>query len=109
MSQEITVVVIGITHMKGTSAKGKGSPYEFAQITYLKPCNPHFKNDYMERKEAGFDIATISFSADPAIWPEMAMMHFGQKVTLVLQPDPKDIQKSICVGFVRDDTNQHKK
>lgn len=103
MSQEITVVVIGITYMKGTSEKGKGSPYEFSQISYLKPCNPHFKNGYMERKEAGFDVATISFSSDPVLWPEFAMMRFGEKVTLILQPDPKDIQKSIVVGFKRDE------
>lgn len=101
MSQEITVTVIGITHMKGTSDKGKGSPYEFANITYLKNVKQHFKNDYMERKEAGFDIATIPFSEDPALWSEMQMMPFGQKVILILEPNPDDIQKSICVGFKR--------
>ena len=103
MSQEITVVVIGITHMKGTSAKGTGSSYEFANISYLKNVTQHFKNAYMERKEAGFEVGTISFSPDPAFYSDFQLMPFGQKVTLILEPDPKDIQKSVCVGFKRVD------
>lgn len=106
MSQEITVVVIGMTSMNGTSNKGQGSPYSFCQLTYLKPVTPHFKNDYMERKEAGFSPATINFSEDPALWLEFQKIPFGQKISLVLEPDPQDIQKSIAVGFKRLDQKQ---
>lgn len=104
MSQEITVVVIGVTHMKGVSDKGKGSSYEFGQVSYLKNVKQHFKNGYMERKEAGFEVGTISFSPDPAVFSEFQMMPFGQKVTLILEPNPDDIQKSVCVGFKRMDS-----
>ena len=103
MSQEIKVVVVGITSMNGVSEKGKGSPYDFCQVTYLKPTSPHFKNAYMERKEAGFDTATIGFSSEPALWSEMSLMPFGKSVVLLLEPDPRDIQKSICVGFKREE------
>ena len=99
MSQEITVVAVGITHMKGTANKGQGNAYEFANLAYMKNVNPHFSNSYMERKQAGFDLAEIPFPPDPAVWSEFMTMPFGQKVTLILEPDPQDIQKSICVGF----------
>jgi len=102
MSQEIKVQVIGITHMKGKSKKN-GSDYEFSQIDYLRTAKPHFKNDTTEIKKAGFEVKQIGCTPDPAVFSEFCMMPFGQLVTLVLQPDPDDIQKSICVGFKRDE------
>lgn len=101
MAQEITVQVVGIVHMKGVSQKGKGSPYEFANIEYLRSVKPHFKNENTEIKKSGFEIATISFSPEPAQYSDFVHMPFGSKVTLILEPDPQDIQKSICVGFKR--------
>lgn len=100
MSQEITVQVIGIVHMKGVSKK-TGSPYDFCNIEYLRSVKPHFKNDVTEIKKCGFEVSTIGFSPDPAIYSDFCYMQFGSKVTLILEPDPQDIQKSICVGFKR--------
>lgn len=108
MSQEITVVVIGITHMKGIG-KNSGAPYEFAKIDYLRTANPHFKNTKTEIKKGGFEVKEINCTPDPAVFSEFCMMPFGQSVTLILEPNPDDIQKSICVGFKRDDKNQQQK
>lgn len=102
MSQEIKVTVIGVTHMKGTS-KNTGSAYEFMKIDYLADVNPHFKNEKTEIKKAGFELKEINCTPDAILFPEFAMMPFGQQVTLILEPNPKDIQKSICVGYKRDE------
>jgi len=98
MSQEVGVHVIGLTHMKGKSKKS-GSDYEFSNIEYLRPVTNHFKNDNTEIRKAGFEVVSIGVSPDPSVFSELQKMKFNSQVILILQPDPKDISKSICVGF----------
>lgn len=97
MSNSIKVHVIGAVHMSGVSNKGAGSPYDFAQVSYLSPSQP-LNTANCTRTVAGLEPVTINLS-EKSLVTRLQSLAFPCELNLELAPDPLNVQRNICVGF----------
>lgn len=102
MPQEINVQVIGFSAHDGVSNKGQGNPYGFSQLYYLKTSRS-FKNANTNIRRCGFEVAELRVTHDPIVEAEFLKMPCTGWVTLILEPDPNDLSKSICIAWKHSD------
>lgn len=97
MSNSIEVLVIGAMHMIGVTEKGKGTPYDFAEVVYTVPATS-FSNANCNRTVAGLEVVRVPAPDLPFVM-SLQSLTFPIKLNLELSPDPRDIRNNVCSGF----------
>jgi hypothetical protein len=97
MSNSIKVLVVGAMHMVGVSEKGKGSPYDFAEISYAVPAQP-LNNANCNRSVAGLEVMTIGVP-DKSLIFHLQSHTFPLELNLEISPDPRNVRSNVCTGY----------
>lgn len=95
----IKVFVTGAVHMVGRGDKGKGEPYDFANVLYSVKSSS-FSNAYMRRRSVGNEETPVSISPDliDSILDSLDTFPLPCDVELTLAPDPRDVKNNVVVA-----------
>jgi hypothetical protein len=94
---KMTVVYLGAKKGKGVSSKkGVRKPYDFCQVTYGVKADDYIAEDHDIR---AFGVKEMSIDLSVEAFPSFHDVKPYRPVSLLLEPDPSNPSRNICVGF----------
>jgi len=90
------VTVLNAQRASGISKSN--SEYDICTVTFCVPVNPTRSE---RRTVQGFGYNAQEIALDPAALPQFSKLNYPCEVDLVIEPDPRNINRNMCRGIVQ--------
>lgn len=91
------VTVFNAQRARGISAKNN-SEYDICTVTFGTPVQSVQRDN---RQVSGYGLNAQEIGLDPLALSQFAKLTFPCEVDLLIEPDPRNINRNICKGIVQ--------
>jgi hypothetical protein len=91
------VTVLNAQRARGVSAKNN-SEYDICTVAFGTPVQTVHRDN---RQVVGYGLNAQEIGLDPAALPQFAKLNFPCEVDLLIEPDPRNINRNICKGIAQ--------